>query len=490
MSLDLDLSLDTLIAWKRKPHAMVEDLFGVKPDPWRREALEAFPHTPRMAMKACAGPGKTALLAWLGWNFLLTRPHPMVGVTSVNAANLRANLWTELARWYAAPRAAILRALFTMTKTEIFANDHPQTWRLEARTWAQDANAEQIGNALAGLHAKYVMWLLDESGAYPDSIMPVCETVFAGDPTEAHIVQAGNPTHLAGPLYAACTKARRFWRVIEITADPDNPKRTTRVSVEHARQQIAAYGRDNPWVKVRVFGEFPPASLNSLIGPDEVSAAMKRRYSAHQIGNAAKIIGVDVARFGDDESALAFRQGIQAFPFKTYRNLDSTQGAALVARAWEEFGADACFVDDTGGFGAGWIDGLTRLGRSPVGVGFAAKPNDGRYFNKRAEMAFECVQWIRRGGALPESANLLTALTQTTYTFQGDKLLLEPKADLKERIGFSPDELDALILTHSHPVTVPDCRRRYRTVEAEFNPFREPETYRVSSETYDCNPFE
>ena len=219
------------------------------------------------------------------------------------------------------------------------------------------------------------------------------------------------PLVVAQGIASACTKARRFWRVIEITADPDDPKRTTRVSMEHARQQIAAYGRDNPWVKVRVFGEFPPASLNSLIGPDEVSAAMRRRYSAHQIGNAAKIIGVDVARFGDDESALAFRQGIQAFPFKTYRNLNSTQGAGLVARAWEEYGAHACFVDDTGGFGAGWIDGLRRLGRSPIGVGFAAKPNDGRYFNKRAEMAFECVQWIRRGGALPESANLLTALT-------------------------------------------------------------------------------
>ena len=74
MSLDLDLSLDTLIAWKRKPHAMVEDLFGVKPDPWQREALEAFPHAPRIAMKACAGPGKTALLAWLGWNFLADPP--------------------------------------------------------------------------------------------------------------------------------------------------------------------------------------------------------------------------------------------------------------------------------------------------------------------------------------------------------------------------------------------------------------------------------
>jgi hypothetical protein len=72
-------------------------------------------------------------------------------------------------------------------------------------------------------------------------------------------------------------------------------------------------------------------------------------------------VGVDVARFGDDESALAFRQGIQAFPFKTYRSLDSTYGAGLVARAWDEFGAHACFVDDTGGFGSGWIDALRRL---------------------------------------------------------------------------------------------------------------------------------
>ena len=71
----------------------------------------------------------------------------------------------------------------------------------------------------------------------------------------------------------------------------------------------------------------------------------------------------------------------------------------------------------------------------------------------------------QRGGALPESANLLTALTQTTYTFQGDELLLEPKADLKARIGFSPDEFDALILTFARPVTVPESRPRFRQLQ-------------------------
>ena len=160
-----------------------------------------------------------------------------------------------------------------------------------------------------------------------------------------------------------------------------------------------------------------------------------------------------------------------------------------MARAWEEFGAHACFVDDTGGFGAGWIDGLRRLGRSPIGVGFAEKSGDGRYFNKRAEMAFECVQWIGRGGALPESANLLTALTQTTYTFQGDKLLLEPKADLKARIGFSPDEFDALILTFAQPVMVPDDRPRCR-MAVEYNPYAEQGANSPSNFSHDYNPFE
>ena len=94
------------------------------------------------------------------------------------------------------------------------------------------------------------------------------------------------------------------------------------------------------------------------------------------------------------------------------------------------------------------------------------------------------------GGALPESANLLKALTQTSHSFQGDKLLLEPKANLKARVGFSPDEFDALILTFAQPVTVPDFRPRYRQIEVEYNPFREPDENRGSTLTYDYNPLE
>jgi phage terminase large subunit len=177
--------------WREQPQVFVRELFGIEPDPWQDDALAAFPKSPRLCLRACKGPGKTAVLAWLGWNFLLTRPHPMCGATSISGDNLKANLWTELARWR--EKSPVLKTTFEMTKTEIFCREHPKTWKMEARTWAKDADASQIGNALAGIHAPYVLWLGDESGDHPEAIMPTMEGIFAGAPIEAHIVQAGNP---------------------------------------------------------------------------------------------------------------------------------------------------------------------------------------------------------------------------------------------------------------------------------------------------------
>lgn len=429
----------------------------------------------------------TATLAWLGWNFLLTRPNPMIGATSISGDNLKSALWTELARWH--QKSDLLKKLFTQTKTEIFANEAPRTWRMEARTWAKDADADQIGNALAGIHADYVMWLLDESGDYPEAILPVCEGIFNGDPTEAHIVQAGNPTRLSGPLYRACTVARDLWKVIEITADPDDPKRTPRVSVEIAREQIKQYGRDNPWVLVRIFGQFPPADFNALIGPDEVSGAMKRYYRTDQIGSAALVLGIDVARFGDDQSVIFSRRGIQAYPSKKFRNLDSNQGSGIAARMWNELEADGVFIDNAGLGGGGWIDGLMRLGKNPVPVDFGGRPhNTERYYNRRAEMYFDAVEWIRRGGALPESAELLAALTQTNYSFNrdGGKLILEPKESIKKKLGYSPDEADAFVLTFAEPVAARN-RNAVPKQPAVYEPFAEID--KRAAQSYDYDPF-
>ena len=434
--------------WKDHPVQFVRELFGVVPDAWQVGVLEAFPHRQRLAMKACKGPGKTAVEAWLAWNFLLTRVEPKVAAVSVTAENLADNLWSEMAKWQ--QRSPLLKERFEWTRTRIFCRDSPETWWMSARSWSKTADRAQQGATLAGLHADHVLFILDEAGGIPDAVMASAEAALSSC-IEGHIVQAGNPTHLEGPLWRACTTERALWHVTEITADPDDPKRSSRVKPEWAREQIQKYGADNPWVLVNVFGKFPPGSLNTLIGPDECRAATRRFYRPEDVASSARVLGVDVARFGDDASVIFPRQGLMAQTPLKFRNLDGTQGAGAVARKWLEWGADAVFIDDTGGWGASWIDNLRRIGHQPVGVGFAAKPNDPRYDNKRTEMYFEAIEWIKQGGALPDIPELIAALSQTTYGFRGDRLLLEPKDQIKARLGYSPDDADAFALTFAQP---------------------------------------
>lgn len=454
---------DKIREWRDRPQQMVRELFGVTPDPWQDEILAAFPNHQRMAMKSAKGPGKTALLAWLSWGFLLTRPFPKCAATSIDGNNLRDNFWSEMAKWR--NKSELLKAQFEWTAKRIFARKHPEEWWMSARTWQRSADSSQQANTLAGLHADYILFVLDESGGIHDAVMASAEAALSSC-KEGHIIQAGNPTHLSGPLYRAATSERKLWHVVEITGDPDNPMRSPRISVQWARDQIEKYGRNSPWVLVNVFGQFPPSSLNSLIGPDEVAEAMRRFYRPYEIGDASKVLGIDVARFGDDSSIIFPRQGIQCFPLTKKRGLDSTQGAGLVSRIWDDFGADAAFIDMTGGWGTGWYDRLIVLGKAPIGVQFAGEAhNKARYYNKRAEMAFDAVEWIKRGGALPPedsdgAKELAAALTTTTYTFQGDRLLLEPKDEIKIRLGYSPDEFDGFIETFAEPINATAGRRR------------------------------
>lgn len=427
-------------------------------------------------MKASKGPGKSCIEAWLAWNFLLTRPFPKIAATSISGDNLRDGLWSEMAKWR--EQSPLLKQIFTWQKERIFAKDFPETWWMAARQWSKSADPNSLGNTLAGLHADYIMFILDESGGIPEAIMASAEAALSSC-IEGHIVQAGNPTHLEGPLYRACTSERNLWYVIEITSDPDDPKRSPRVDPKWAKEQIQKYGRDNPWVLVNVFGQFPPASMNALIGPEEVQEATRRRYRESEIYKFAKVLGVDVARYGDDSSIIFPRQGLQAFNPIQYRNLSGTEGAEYVLRRWNDWDADGVFIDNTGGFGASWIDNLHRLGKSPIGIHFSQQSTSHQYFNKRAEMAFLLVEWIKAGGAIPDILELQQALTQTTYTFKGDQLLLEPKEDVKAKIGHSPDHMDALMLTFALPVekTHRDPFQRNAIHEYDYNPLSKDRAY-------------
>jgi hypothetical protein len=269
-----------------------------------------------------------------------------------------------------------------------------------------------------------------------------------GSGNEAKMLLGGNPTDPKGPL-GKIAKNRERWHVVTINGDPDNPKRSNRISADWCREQIKNYGRDNAWVKVSVFGEFPDIGFTNLIGPADIDRAKLRNYLPEQYIMAQKRLGVDVARFGDDATVIYCRQGLKAGPYVELRKQDTQAVADRVALAMQKTKAEVCFVDQTG-MGAGVVDALRRLRVRVIGVDGSQSPTDERYFNKRAEMWCEMAKWVRDGGQIPASDTTLhDDLMAPTYTFKGARTIIEPKEDIKARLGRSPDWGDALALTFS-----------------------------------------
>lgn len=442
--------------WKRDPVAMSREAFRIEPDAWQAELLMAFASRDRarlrIALQACAGPGKTLGLALCGWNFLLCYAehgeHPKGAAVSITSDNLRDNLWSELAMLR--DRNEWVRDKFGWTSEKVFAKEHPATWFISARTWAKSASPEQQGRTLSGLHARFVLYLIDESGDISPAVARAAEQGLSNCEW-GRIVQAGNPTSHAGMLYEAAQNPDRY-HIIAITGDPDDPRRSPRINAEWARQQIKTYGRENPWVMAYILGKFPPGSINTLLSPDEVHEAMRRHYRPEDFDFAARILGVDCARFGDDPWVIFPRQGLVAFLPRVLRNPKTQEAAGVIAASWQRWGADACFIDDTGGYGGGAIDALELAHFQPIPVNYSGKANDPRYFNKRAEIAFLAADWVKGGGALPNVPEIVAEATTPIYWLHEGKLRLEEKAQVKARLGRSPNYWDAFCETFAQPV--------------------------------------
>lgn len=445
--------------WRENPASFAYDELKFEAgDPWQQRVFDVFPSQDpdklRIALQACTGPGKTAILAVLNLNFIACYgskgEHPQGLCTSITEDNLSGNLWPALSKWQ--QRSEYLKLAFRWTAERFSSVDHPSTWFLEARNWSKRADPETLGRTLSGLHAADVMVTLDESGDIPVPILRSGEQIFSSRYRWAKLLQGGNPTSLEGALHHAATTDRKSWTIIRVTGDPDDPDRSRRINIDNARKQIALYGRENPWVMSTILGHFPPSSINALLGPDEVEAAMARHLRPDAYEWAQKRVGIDVARFGDDRTVLFPRQGLVAFRPVVMRHkrgsaasVDIANKAMLYHTKW---GAELLFIDDTGGWAAGARDVMVANGFAPIGVQFSdTRTMDPRYANRRAEIWFAMAKWVQDGGALPPMPELVTELTSPTYTFKNGKFLLEDKEQIKKRIGSSPDLADALALT-------------------------------------------
>lgn len=220
--------------------------------------------------------------------------------------------------------------------------------------------------------------------------------------------------------------------------------------------------------------DFAAAVQNILIPLQHAIDATQRVLDTREYRQDSRILGVDVARYGDDRSVAFLRQGRKAYPPVTWRGLDLMTLAGNIARMMDEEQPNAVFIDQTG-IGSGVVDRLLQLGKRVIGVDFSGKEFDDpgqsvRFQNRRAQMWWLMADWVKTA-QLPPVQALLSELTAPTYTYANaaGKLQLESKEDMKERGLPSPDLADALALTFAEPVASPglgSLTSRHRVLRA------------------------
>lgn len=198
--------------------------------------------------------------------------------------------------------------------------------------------------------------------------------------------------------------------------------------------------------------DFAAGADDALISLDLARACFGRHLREDQYQHAPRVMGVDVARYGSDRTAIARRQGLWGLPIVPLQGADTQAVVSRVTSLAKEFNPDLIFVDI--GYNPGVYDNLSGLGWNVTPVNFGSKSGAPQYANKRAEMWCEMRDWLAGGAAIPADDALLADLVGPKFwSRSGDGcLVLESKDDMRERGIPSPDLGDALALTFAFPV--------------------------------------
>lgn len=402
------------------------------------------------------GIGKSACVSWI-IDWAMSTFEDTKGVVTANTENqLKTKTWAELAKWH---RLSITKELFKMTATARFSidPDHEKTWRVDMVPWS-----EKNMEAFAGLHnkGKRIIIIFDEASAIADPIWETTEGALTDKNTQIIWCCFGNPTKNSG-RFRECFDTGRFshrWNSLAIDS-----REVSITNKGQIQKWIDDYGEDHDFVRVRVRGMFPRTDATGFISLEIAREAALRQLPERN--DLPVVLGVDVARFGNDSSVIYPRRGRDARSIqpRLYKGLTTLQLANRVYDAYMEFNAIAVFVDG-GGVGGGVVDQLNALGVPVFEVQFGAGSDvsnplepSAKYLNKRAEIWGSMRSWLKTG-CIPETvpqvdSPLPEELAGPTYTYsREDYLQLESKKDMRRRGLSSPDLSDALACTFAYPV--------------------------------------
>ncbi|MFD5814405.1 hypothetical protein [Streptomyces sp. NPDC127038] len=421
----------------------------------QREIMLSVRDNRRTAVRSCHGVGKSHTASLVASWWLDTHPpgEAFVVTSAPTFAQVRAILWRYIRR--------------THRRGKLAGRVNQTEWHLDDELVAFGRKpADHDESAFQGIHARYVLVILDEACGIPEQLWVAADALTTN--ADCRILAIGNPDNPSSHFRKVCQPGSG-WHVIGISAFespnltgeevPDEVAQAL-VGREWVEEKAREWGEDNPLYKSKVLGEFSEDAPNKVVRASDVARCRidpERRPAADDLLPVE--LGVDVGG-GGDETVIRERRGRRAGREWRAHTDRPEKIAPLVLQAIKESGATAVKVDSIGvGFGViGELRNAAGRGEHhahvmAVNVAEAASQPK-KFINLRAEMWWELGRGLSESGgwdlaSMENGDTTVAQLLEPRWDVDPKgRIRVEPKDEIRKRLGRSPDNADALLLAY------------------------------------------
>jgi hypothetical protein len=333
--------------------------------------------------------------------------------------------------------------------------ESPETWFARARTSSKDRP-----EALSGIHADYIMGLVDEASAIDEKVYEMGTGILTSG--NAFLLMFSNGTRAEGYFYNSHHNNSGSYCCLSFDS-LESPI----VNMSFVQEIIGNYcfnvdpkdyDKITEW-RENVRGLFP---LEGTMDEKGYVPLLEPSDILYEIGEpefvGARIMGVDCGGDGDDKTVWVVRDRVRAFVVAEELVSDEKSIANKTILLAHKYGIplDSYRNIVVDGFGVGHKVGM-EIAIQTKGKGHVTQVNTGNpcemegdrdtYLNQRAQAFMLSQEWLKHGGKVGTHEALKRDLLAIKYRRQGGRYQIEPKIDLKKRGVKSPDYADAFSMT-------------------------------------------
>ena len=475
--------LKQLSKWSTSPLNFAREAIGIVPSNQQCEAYTALARIVNAKMKrirgeelgvleksyadkigitirAGRGVGKDTWLATVSWWMLQCFKNPKLAVTATSAKQIQDVFWSELSLW---GRKSVwpLLDFFEFQSERVYWKDKggKENHFLSARVANVKGDRGTHSAALSGLHSPVMMLMVDEASDIPPAMAEALEATLTGGCNV--LVLIGNMLRNSGYFYDTHFNPNfaRYWERLHWDAEFSNMDHVSggNTALAATIDRIAnQYGKDSTYYKVNVKGDPPGTDPDALIPFEWVKLATQRDIIPDT--DAPTILGVDVARHGEDKSIILTRKGNVISDIMEFNKINTMELVGWINQEIKLRDPVHCVCIDMIGIGAGVHDRLkeqhpTTSAGIPVriyGVNVAEKASNNDKFRRlRDELWWRAREMFEKGNIkIPDNEELIGELSSIKYKPESDgKVAVEGKPEMKSRGLKSPNIADALCLS-------------------------------------------